>query len=77
MIKKDKVDFKLVNIALIALTIFLIYRTGNLWIDGVNKFIAIVAPFVVAFALAYATHPIVEKMQSKGLPKWLSITILS
>ncbi len=76
MIKREKVDFKLVNLALIALIIFLIYRTGNLWIDGVNKFIAIVTPFVLAFALAYATHPIVEKMRSKGLPKWLAIAIL-
>ncbi len=76
MIKKEKVDYKLVNIALIALTIFLIYRTGNLWIDGVNKFIAIITPFVLAFALAYATQPLVEKMQSKGIPKGIAIAIL-
>ncbi len=76
MFKKEKVDYKLVNLALIALIIFLIYRTGNLWIDGVNKFIAIITPFVLSFALAYATSPIVEKMRQKGLPKWLAICIL-
>ncbi len=76
MIKKENVDYKLVNIALIALTIFLIYRTGNLWIDGVNKFIAIITPFVIAFALAYATNPLVEKMRAKGIPKGVAIAIV-
>ncbi len=76
MIKREKVDYKLVNIALIALTIFLIYRTGNLWIDGVNKIIAILMPFLFAFALAYATYPLVEKLRSKGLPKGAAIALI-
>lgn len=76
MIKKDKLDYRLVNISLIALTIFFMYRTGNLWIDSVNKFIVIIAPFVISFALAYAVSPIVEKLRSKGVPKSLAIVIV-
>ena len=76
MLKKEKIDYKLVNVALIALIVCLIYWTGNLWIDAVNKFIAIVTPFVIAFALAYATQPIVLKMQEKGMPKGLAIGLL-
>lgn len=76
MIKKEKIDYRLLNIALIALTIFLMYRTGNLWIDSVNKFISILTPFFLSFALAYAVSPIVEKMKNKGIPKGLAIGIV-
>lgn len=76
MIKKDKIDYRLLNISLIALTIFFMYRTGNLWIDSTNKFISIITPFVISFALAYAVSPIVEKLKDKGLPKALAILIV-
>lgn len=76
MIKKEKIDYRLVNIALIALTIFFIYRTGNLWIDSVKKFVGIITPFVLSFALAYALSPIVEKLRKKGVPKGLAVGIV-
>jgi len=41
-----------------------------------GKIIAILTPFVIAFALAYATQPIVLKMQEKGIPKGFAIAIL-
>ena len=68
MIKKERIDYKLVNLALIALIVCLIYWTGNLWIDAVNKIIAILTPFVIAFALAYATQKCKKKEFQKGLP---------
>ena len=76
MLKREKIDYKLVNLALIALIVCLIYWTGNLWIDAVNKFIAVITPFLIAFALAYATQPIVLKLQTKGMPKGLAIGLL-
>ena len=76
MIKKDRIDYKLVNITLIAFTIFLIYSTGNLWTDAVKKFFSIVMPFIVAFALAYALTPLVDKMNRKGIPRGVAVTIV-
>ena len=76
MIKKNKVDYRLVNIALIVLIFFLVYRTGNLWIDSFKTIIAIIAPFVLAFALAYAEYPIVEKLKEKKISKGLSTGIV-
>lgn len=73
---KNRLDYKLVNFALITLIVFLIYQTGNLWIGVANKAIQIVLPFLFAFALAYALHPFLQKMQEKGLPKWLGISII-
>lgn len=73
---KNKLDYKLINLALIALIVFLLYKTGNLWIGVVNKILLIVTPFLFAFALAYALHPFLVKMQNKKVPKWLGITII-
>ena len=76
MIERKKVDYRLVNLALIALIFFLVYKTGNLWIDSFNKIITIITPFVLAFALAYAEYPLVEKLREKKLSKSLSTGIV-
>lgn len=73
---KNKLDYKLVNLVLIALIVFLIYKTGNLWMGVVGKAFQIITPFLFAFALAYAVHPFLKKMQAKKVPKWLGITII-
>ena len=44
---KDKINYKLVNIAIIALIIFLIYQTGNLWMGVVSKTLKIITPFFI------------------------------
>lgn len=76
MIKDKKIDFKLVNIALLCLIVFLMYHTGHLWIGLFNKIFSILMPFVVGFAIAYSLHPIVVKLQDKKVPKSLSIFIV-
>lgn len=73
---KNKIDYKLVNLALIVLIVFLLYRTGNLWIGITGKIVSIVLPFLFAFAIAYAVYPFLQKMQGRNIPKWLGITII-
>lgn len=73
---KNKLDFKLVNLALIALIVYLIYQTGNLWIGVASKIINIILPFLFAFSIAYAIHPFLKKLQDKKIPKWAGITII-
>ena len=73
---KNKLDYKLVNLALIALIVFLLYMTGNLWIGVAKKIVSIIVPFLFAFALAYALYPFLKKMQNKKIPKWLGIVII-
>ena len=40
---KNKLDYKLVNFALIALIVFLLYQTGNLWTGVLGKILEIKA----------------------------------
>lgn len=73
---KNKIDFKLINIALIILIIFLMYQTGNLWIGIFNKIITIIAPLFIAFVLAYALYPLLAFLRKHKIPKGIAIAII-
>ena len=73
---KDKINFKLVNLALIALIIFLIYQTGNLWLGIFDKAIAIITPFFLAFIVAYALHPLLKFLMDHKIPKGLAVFLI-
>lgn len=73
---KNKINYKLVNISLISLVIFLLYRSGNLWIGIISKFFQIMMPFIIAFVVAYALYPFLKYLESKKIPKGLAIFII-
>lgn len=73
---KNKLDYKLINFALVVLIIYLMYKTGFLWMGLFNKFIIIFGPFIVAFAIAYALYPILRYLRSKNIPKSIGIFII-
>lgn len=76
MLKKNKLDFRLVNLALITLIVYLLYKTGHLWMGVTNKVFGIIVPFIVAFALAYAMHPFVEKLTEKNIKRKYALAIV-
>lgn len=73
---KNKLDFKLINLVLIMLIIFLLYQTGLLWMGITNKLLTILGPFFFAFAVAYALYPLLQYLQSKKIPKALAVLIV-
>lgn len=73
---KDKVNFKLINFCILALTIFIMYKTSGLWITIVKYLGKILLPFLLAFILAYALNPIVRYLKKKKVPKFISITLI-
>ncbi len=73
---KNKLDYKLVNTALLVLIIYLMYHTGNLWIGLFNKIGQIILPFFLAFVLAYALYPFMKMLMKKGLSKGMSAGIV-
>lgn len=72
----SKLNYKIINLALIAITIYFVYKTGNLWLGLVGKIMNIMIPFFFAFAIAYALHPFLQKMMNKKIPKWLGVLII-
>lgn len=73
---KNKLNYKLINFALIALIVFLLYQTGHLWMGLTSKILQIILPFLFAFALAYAVHPFLQKMVDKKIPKWIGVSLI-
>ena len=73
---KNKINYKLVNLALISLVIFLLYRTGHLWTGVISKFFQIMMPFIIAFVIAYALYPFLKQLESKKIPKGIAIFII-
>lgn len=73
---KNKVDFKLINAALIILIVFLMYQTGNLWIGIFNKFMAIFMPLFIAFIVAYALYPLLQFFVKHKIPKGLGVVLI-
>lgn len=73
---KSKLDYKLVNLTLIALIVFLVYQTGNLLTGIIGIILKITLPFLFAFAIAYAMYPFLQKMIEKNFPKWLGVLII-
>ena len=73
---KTKVNFRLLNILILVAIVCLVYSIKELWLGIVLKIVDVCFPFLVAFALAYAVHPIVKKLRDLGVPKWLAIGLV-
>lgn len=73
---KNKLDFKLINIALIAVICFFIYQASPLWLGILDKILKIILPLFAGFVIAYALYPILEILVEKKIPKSLGIGII-
>ena len=70
---KDKLNYKLLNILIIIAIVCLLYSIKNLWLGIVGNIFNVIAPFLLAFAIAYVLYPLVRKLIDAGSPKWLAI----
>lgn len=70
---KDKLNYKLINILLFMLIIYIIISTSNYWLGFIGKFISTVFPFVLAFLFAYVLNPFVKKLEDKGVRRPLAL----
>ena len=69
----DRVNYKLLNILIIIAIVCLLYFIRGLWIGIVTNIFNVIAPFALAFCLAYVIYPLVKKLIDSGAPKWLAI----
>lgn len=69
----EKVNYKLLNILIVIAIVCLLYFIRGLWIGIVVNIFNVLAPFLLAFALAYVIYPLVKKLINSGAPKWLAI----
>ncbi len=70
---KNKLDFKLVNTAILIFIVYLIYQTKDFWLGILGIVGKIVFPFFIAFVIAYALYPFVKRLTDRKIPKTLAI----
>ena len=73
---QNRLNYKLLNVLLIALIIFLALITSNYWVGILSKIIEVLMPFLIAFAIAYALYPAVKKLEEKGVRKNIAVTVI-
>ncbi len=73
---KNKLDFKLINLALIAIICFFVYQSGALWLGILDKVLKIFLPLLAGFVIAYALYPILETLIKHRVPKGLGVGII-
>lgn len=73
---KNKIDSKLINIAIIAVIIYLLSQSTNLWWGILSKILKIVLPLFAGFVIAYALHPVLEILKKHKIPKSIGVGII-
>lgn len=73
---KNRLDYKLINILLIVLIIYLIYGTHDFWVGAFDIAFSIFFPFFIAFAISYALYPVLKALIDRNVPKGLGILII-
>lgn len=72
----NKLNYKLINLLVIVLIVCLLYMIRGLWLGVLEKIVAVLFPFLIAFAVAYAIHPYCKKLEGYGFPKWLAMGVI-
>ena len=73
----NKINYKLLNITLLMLFLYIVVTNINLWWGIFMAIVKVLLPFIIAFAIAYALHPIVDYLEEKGIKHWLAVTIVT
>lgn len=73
---KNKLDFKLINFAIITLIIFLMYQTSEIWLGVAGIILKVITPLFFAFILAYVLHPYLKFLTDRKVPKSVAVIIV-
>jgi len=73
---KDRVNFKLLNVLILAVIVYLGITTFDYWVGLLRTVFNLVFPFILAFIIAYAFYPLVQLLEKKGIRKKLAVTII-
>lgn len=71
---KNKLNYKLLNLLMIAGIVFLGIQTFDWWGGIVNKLFSIILPFLISFGIAYSLYPCVRGLEKKGVRKKIATT---
>lgn len=74
---KNKLDYKLINFALVTLIIFLMHQTSEIWLGFLSIILKVITPLFFAFVLAYVLHPYLKFLMDKKISKPFAVIIVA
>jgi len=72
----NKLNYRIINLLALVALIYLLTSSVGLWWGILAKCIHLLAPFIIAFAFAYAFTPLVKWFEKKGIKKGIAVTIV-
>lgn len=75
--KENKLNYRLINVTALMLLLYISITNIGTWYNIFGEVIRLILPFIIAFTIAYSLSPGVKWLQNKGLPKWLSVTLIT
>ena len=72
----DKINYKLINITVFVIFLFVLTNSLGLWWGILTKILSVLAPFIIGFAFAYAFTPLVKWFENKKIKKGISVAIV-
>lgn len=73
---KNKLNYRLINIALVCVIIYLVYKSRNLWLIIFRTMNKIFLPFIFAFFIAYIFYPLLNYLKNKKIPKAIALLMI-
>ena len=73
---KNKINYTIVNLAALMLLLYIGFSNISLWAGILGRCFSVLAPFIVAFAFAYAFTPLVRWLDKKALNKTVAIIVV-
>lgn len=73
---KNRINYKLLNFLILMGLLYICVTNIGTWFQIFSRIVSVCLPFIIAFAIAYALHPLEKKLEEKGVRKSLAITFL-
>ena len=74
---RNRINYKLLNFLILMGLLYIFVTNIDTWFHILMKVINVCLPFIIAFVIAYALHPIVKKIEAKGVRKSLAVAIVT
>lgn len=72
----NKLNYRLINMTALLLLFYIGFSNIELWVQIIGKLISLLFPFLIAFAISYSLYPLTELLISRGMKKYLAVTVI-
>ncbi len=73
----NRLNYKIINLTALMLLLYIGFSNVGMWWNVLSVIASVLAPFIIAFAFAYAITPLLNFLVNKGFKKPLAVFIIT